>query len=179
MSISLHRTQRSSENGQPFDEAAAHLLAEVAELRRRLSAARHEIDVLKRKTSADSTHDNVLRADVFRREARSREAPNGCLARICIANLGHIVEQWGGEAADYVMNEVAQMLTGHIRSGDIVGRLGTGVFGVMLSHADLSGAQSKMSRLARRIEQLPVAWRGETLPIVIEEEVRRLTREGD
>lgn len=187
--LSLGKTEKATLSleasaAEAAQEAAQSLVEEVTRLRRQLAAAQAEISALKSKSATDGDMP-VMRGDAFRsavREAVSNHhhpAGKGCLARVRVTNLADIIAEYGDEAADYTLRHVARMLSGHVRSNDVVGRVGTGTFGVMLSFADKPGAAAKMGRLISKIQESNCIWEDQTIPITVEHSVSSLNPRDD
>lgn len=67
-----------------------------------------------------------------------------------------INDRFGHATGDTVIKHVAQTLLDNLRQSDIVGRLGGDEFGIALTHADFSVAQTKAQRLESLIGSLVV-----------------------
>src|SRR5690606_3496387 len=61
----------------------------------------------------------------------------------------------GHATGDAVLAHVADVLRGHVRDSDIVGRLGGDEFGVILLRSDLPSAKTKAQQLAEMIQTTP------------------------
>jgi diguanylate cyclase (GGDEF)-like protein len=71
----------------------------------------------------------------------------------------------GHAAGDAVLAHFADVLLGHVRDSDSVGRLGGDEFGVLLSHADQDLATKKADALAEALKASPTSWQGRTIPV--------------
>jgi len=71
----------------------------------------------------------------------------------------------GHAAGDAVLAHFADVLQGHVRDSDCVGRLGGDEFGVLLSHADQDQALKKADALAQALDASPTTWNGHVIPI--------------
>ncbi len=84
-----------------------------------------------------------------------------------VENLSDIHKSHGKDVADKVVRVVCDALTHHIRSSDIVGRLATDEFGVLLARCDNEAAWKKGESLAEsllsELEKVPGC---ETRPVI-------------
>ncbi len=68
-------------------------------------------------------------------------------------NLAETAAQFGNEAAADALKEIATILTGNVRTSDIVGRLAGDEFGVLLMRCDNAFAWRKAEILASLLQQ--------------------------
>lgn len=71
---------------------------------------------------------------------------------IALDQYSQIVENVGQEEAQTVLKMAARIFEKHSRVNDVVGRLGSDEFGIILAHTDKQGAAIKAERLRRIIE---------------------------
>jgi diguanylate cyclase (GGDEF)-like protein len=104
-----------------------------------------------------------LSTDVFNRQnfmikvgeeiSRSRRTKLPvALVQISIDQFGRLNSTFGLEESQTVMRTAAQIFQKHSRVNDIVGRMGTDEFGLLLPHTDKEGAMIKAERLRRMFE---------------------------
>ena len=177
-----HRTLSLKQGALPEAPAGGYL-AEIARLKDRLAHAKREIESLQARLAEDTTA-RILRPERFRERIAgfrhpTPDAPPHCLARITLLSLPEIIALYGDSAGDQAVRHVAHLLSGHVRATDLVGRTGTGAFGVVLSYADEIGARKKMQRLVEKIAATPCVWKSGQLPIELELSVQRLDREAE
>jgi diguanylate cyclase (GGDEF)-like protein len=72
---------------------------------------------------------------------------------VTVDGVDGLAATMGQDGVDRMLRHVAQHLAGHVRATDFVGRLGGRSFGVMLAYADPAGAERKIARLCKRIEE--------------------------
>ncbi|WOI53953.1 GGDEF domain-containing protein [Parvularcula sp. LCG005] len=147
-------------------------LSEIDHLRQQLAEAKRELAAWQRKSRTDNDL-SVLRPQAFRSalteartERRVADGP-GCFARVTLTSLPDILTTHGGEAAETALTHVAQLLSGHVRFTDQVGRMGVGTFGVLLAFAQLEDTTDKMQRLKAKIEGAQCEHEGVRLPITL------------
>jgi diguanylate cyclase (GGDEF)-like protein len=74
------------------------------------------------------------------------------LLQVAVDQFGRLTSTYGLEEAQIVMRTVAQIFQKHSRVNDIIGRMGTDEFGLLLPHTDKQGAMIKGERIRRMIE---------------------------
>ena len=78
------------------------------------------------------------------------------LVRFEIDGMGAVAEEFGGPAAEAVLIEVADLLSGS-RFADEAFRIGDSEFAILLPHTDLSGATAAAERLEKQVAASEVA----------------------
>jgi len=76
-------------------------------------------------------------------------------------------DNFGHPAGDFVLKEVADMLTKLVRRIDIVARYGGEEFGVILPETALTGGKILGQRIRRGIEQLEIQYEAQSIPVTI------------
>lgn len=160
---------------------------QVIGLKLRLDEAKAQIAALQIRLKDDGAMP-VMRTKAFVNEVRQQKksiAPSnerrsaakgpGCLAEVTVVNLTAILERFGDRASEIALTHVAEILRGHIRETDTVGRLGTASFGVLLAYADPALAEAKMHKLCTRIENSPTQWEGKDVAVRVSTRVAALT----
>ncbi|HZZ57819.1 MAG TPA: diguanylate cyclase [Opitutaceae bacterium] len=108
--------------------------------------------------------DRLLAQEVER--ARRFAQPLG----LVMADLDHfksVNDQWGHQAGDEVLREVAVRLGASVRSVDWTARLGGEEFGFLLVQADGASACGAAERLREAVAGLPIVAQGRNLAITI------------
>ncbi|MBB2948508.1 diguanylate cyclase (GGDEF)-like protein [Actinoplanes lutulentus] len=98
--------------------------------------------------------------------ARHADGLGGDLALLyCDLNdFKPINDRYGHEAGDAVLRATAHRITGAVRSGDVVARIGGDEFLIFCPDADSDTAYALGTRIVRALSE-PVSWRGETLRV--------------
>lgn len=81
-------------------------------------------------------------------------------------------DTWGHAAGDAALQVVAASLAEHVRESDVVGRLGGDEFAVILAQAEKTAAEAKAADLKKRIEDEPLVFEGQMIPLRLSYGVR-------
>jgi len=84
-----------------------------------------------------------------------------------VNGLKPINDSHGHSAGDADLMRIAGVLVKNVRESDVVGRLGGDEFSIILSQADGATAAKKGKMLVQRIEDQPLDWNGENIPLVV------------
>ena len=131
------------------------LLAENERLKRDLALARGRIAELEARADIDPLLD-ILNRRGFERELKralahvKRYGTAAALLFVDLDGFKSINDRHGHGAGDALLKAVARELVGHVRSSDVVGRLGGDEFGVLIWRVDGPPATTK----ARELEAL-------------------------
>ncbi len=106
----------------------------------------------------------ILEAEVERSERYKHPIS---LVLIDIDFFKKVNDNFGHPAGDYVLKEVADMLTKLVRRIDIVARYGGEEFGIILPETALTGGKILSQRIRRGIEQLEIMYDGQSIPVTI------------
>lgn len=147
----------------PIRERAAieALAGEVLSLREDRARLKQELD------KAAHLADRDTLCPIFNRRAFERELAREislserygtplCMIFIDLDRFKQINDRFGHATGDTVIQHVAQTLVENLRQSDIVGRLGGDEFGIALTHAEISVAETKAARLESLIGSLIV-----------------------
>jgi len=151
-------------------DAIMGLMQEVDCLRRDLQDTRRRLDEVEKTADQDAMLP-LLNRRAFVRELTRYIAFTGRYntpASLIYFDLNHLKQTndtLGHAAADAVLAHFAEVLTGHVRDSDSVGRLGGDEFGVLLSHAGQEQAARKADTLAEALRAAPTLWQGHTIPV--------------
>ncbi len=152
----------TSPPADPVPDLTEDAAAELARLRAENAALKAEVEGLK--TLAD--HDAlipVLNRRAFVRELTramafaKRYGSPAALLYLDLDGFKSVNDQHGHLAGDAALKRVAELLVGHVRVSDMVGRMGGDEFAVLLQHADLETARTKARSLAAVIAADPFA----------------------
>ena len=95
------------------------------------------------------------RAEIAIRISRQRKLPAAVLA-FDIDRFKTINDSFGHAAGDVVLRGVAAALSGGMRQGDVLGRIGGEEFAALLPASDIAGAMNLAERLRQRLtERVP------------------------
>jgi diguanylate cyclase (GGDEF)-like protein len=151
-------------------DAIMGLMQEVDSLRRELSETRRRLDEVEKTADQDGMLPLLNRRAFVRELARyiaftGRYNTPASLIYFDLNHLKQTNDTYGHAAGDAVLAHFADVLMGHVRDSDSVGRLGGDEFGVLLSHADQEQASRKADALAETLKSSPTRWEGRTIPV--------------
>jgi diguanylate cyclase (GGDEF)-like protein len=151
-------------------DAVMGLMQEVDSLRRELLETRRRLDEVEKTADQDGMLPLLNRRAFVRELARyiaftGRYNTPASLIYFDLNHLKQTNDTHGHAAGDAVLAHFADVLLGHVRDSDSVGRLGGDEFGVLLSHADQDLATKKADALAEALKASPTRWQGRTIPI--------------
>jgi diguanylate cyclase (GGDEF)-like protein len=84
------------------------------------------------------------------------------IANIDIDRMAVINDISGRDAGDLLIKKVGKTLAGMVRSRDVVARLGSDKFGVLLENCDLATARTVMKKIAHAVSAIDMEWEGES-----------------
>jgi len=147
--------------------AAAALVATIRDYRDRFAALDRDHkraygrEAMLARTDALTQLPN-LRAflEAIQRElARARrEGSHICVLYVDLDDFKTVNDQYGHQAGDNVLQEVAHALLSSVRGGDVVARIGGDEFVVLLWHASPADARMVAERIAMRISDIAAAY---------------------
>lgn len=85
---------------------------------------------------------------------------NHAIANVDIDRMTVINDISGREAGDLLIKKVGQTLAGLVRSRDVVARIGSDKFGVLLENCDLTTARIVMEKVTAEISSIEMEWEG-------------------
>lgn len=133
--------------------------AELLIAREKMEELEDRLRVLERLTSDEPHIPAVLTRPEFNREVArmiafdERYGGVSSILYFDIENLSEIRRILGGQVADNVIRVICDSLARHIRSSDLLGRLATEEFGILLARCDNHSAWSKGEMLAEILLQ--------------------------
>jgi len=151
-------------------DAIMGLMGEVDNLRRELIQTRARLEDVEKTADQDGMLP-LLNRRAFVRELTRYIAFTGRYntpASLIYFDLNHLKrtnDTLGHAAGDAVLAHFADVLLGHVRDSDCVGRLGGDEFGVLLSHANQEQALKKADTLAEALKASPTIWNAQTIPV--------------
>lgn len=150
---------------KPATGLPAETRRQVAALKAELAAAQARIDELQAWADTDFLL-NIYNRRGFERELdRSiayirRYNATGALIVLDVDRLKPINDGFGHAAGDVVLKGVVAVLMRHVRSSDIVGRLGGDEFGLLLWNLTEADALAKAAALEDAIDRLTFVFKG-------------------
>ena len=141
---------------------------QVSALKAELAAAQARIDELQAWADTDFLL-NIYNRRGFERELdRSiayirRYKATGALIVLDVDRLKPINDTFGHAAGDVVLKGVVAVLMRHVRSSDVVGRLGGDEFGLLLWNLSEADALSKAAALEEAIDRLTFVFKGRSV----------------
>ncbi len=119
--------------------------------------------------------------EVFERERRRaiREQIPFSLIVIDLDHFKTINDDYGHEAGDQLLRQVADMLRQCLRASDLPARLGGEEFGVLLANTDATQAVEVSEKIRSRIESMEVMFEGQTLSVTLSGGIAELGTDGD
>ena len=137
----------------------------VATLKAKLAAAQARIDELQAWADTDFLL-NIYNRRGFERELQrsvayiQRYKASGALIVLDVDRLKPINDSFGHAAGDIVLKGVVAVLMRHVRSSDVVGRLGGDEFGLLLWNLSEADALMKAAALEDAIDNLTFVFKG-------------------
>lgn len=166
------KTSAKAAAPKPGRKPAAAPLAkakrQVAALKADLAAAQARIDELQAWADTDFLL-NIYNRRGFERELERSVAyirrynASAALIVLDVDRLKPINDSFGHAAGDIVLKGVVAVLMRHVRSSDVVGRLGGDEFGVLLWNLTQADALAKASALEDAIDRLTFVFKGHSV----------------
>ena len=146
------------------------LAAEVERLAAQLELSRRRIADLEARIDTDPLTELLNRRGFERELQRSvayvkRYGASAALLYLDLDGFKPVNDRHGHAAGDAVLKAVAAALTRHVRSSDVVARVGGDEFAVLLWNLSGSAAAAKAAALERAIYTSPVEWGTSTLAV--------------
>jgi diguanylate cyclase (GGDEF)-like protein len=141
---------------------------QIADLKVELAAAQARIDELQAWADTDFLL-NIYNRRGFERELDRalayirRYKASGALIVLDVDRLKPINDTFGHAAGDIVLKGVVAVLMRHIRSSDVVGRLGGDEFGLLLWNLTEADARAKAAALEEAIDRLTFVFKGHSV----------------
>ncbi len=140
----------------------------IRRLRSDLAEARQRIAELEASADTDFLLD-VLNRRGFERELNraisyiSRYRATGALIVLDVDRLKPINDEYGHAAGDEVLKAIVSVLSGHVRSSDLIGRLGGDELAILLWNLSETDARAKAASLEEAIDGLTFTFRGDAI----------------
>jgi diguanylate cyclase (GGDEF)-like protein len=162
-----HETKLSK---PPSRAAAMRLAAEVDALAAQLEASRTRISELEARIDIDPLTEIRNRRGFERELKRSlayvkRYGTSAALIYVDLDDFKPVNDRHGHAAGDAVLKAIAGALLRHVRTSDIVARVGGDEFAVLLWNVDGTAAAAKAAALEAAVYATPVRWNNSTLVV--------------
>ena len=106
-----------------------------------------------------------------------RREPNTVLAIIDVDHFKRINDRFGHVEGDGVLKQLADILRGHVRAGDVLARIGGEEFSVLMSDTDIDQAIQFAERVRQAIGRATFTPGGEALTMTVSVGLAALTAE--
>ena len=136
------------------------LVRENAGLRRALAAGSQLRSLEYRDPLTDLWNRRVFESRLVEELSRARDRPGCCLSILVVDVLGMkaVNELHGTDAGDRCLKAVACLLRQAVREYDVLARLGSDEFAVLLPDTDASGATQMLARIRRLVTDANGRW---------------------
>lgn len=160
----------------PADETMRRMLenalARAAAAEEALDAKRRRLEWLESRNSWDDVtgllNRRGLREALGHDLARARRyGDTGALVLVDIMHLETVREEHGGDAANYVLTAIGNILQTRFREVDRIGWLDGGRFAVALTLIAREDARKRAAMLKGYLDEVEVPWRGCNIPIKV------------
>jgi diguanylate cyclase (GGDEF)-like protein len=110
-------------------------------------------------TGLENSHSFELIVRDLLRQASGREARHA-IANIDVDRMAVVNDISGREAGDHIIKVISNKLSDLVRQQDLVARLGSDKFGVLLRSCDMATAETIMKKASHAISSLGIEWEG-------------------
>lgn len=156
----------------------SQLVHERTQSLERLNQKLEKLSRLDHLTNISNRRDFAERADrEFERSKRHKT--NVCLVLADIDNFKKVNDYYGHDCGDSILVDVAKILTGALRTGDILARWGGEEFIVLLPDTELSGGRSFAEKMRRRISETELHYQGQVVNITMTLGLVQMTHDED
>lgn len=147
------------------------LLKETIELSEQLKSTTHQLYLSQQKVEQLMTTDELtgaLNSVTFFKQSQSiadraqRYSLPYSVILLEIDFFGKLTRLDGNETGDVILKEVANIITSNIRSDDLIGRISTHEFAIILSQTSAMDAVDLAERLRNSINEIEIANKSET-----------------
>jgi diguanylate cyclase (GGDEF)-like protein len=152
----------------PAPAAAADPKLTIRWLRSQLAKAQARIDELETSADQDFLLDIPNRRGFLRELNRAiayirRYHASGALIVLDVDRLKPINDAYGHAAGDELLKAIVAVLLRHVRSSDVIGRLGGDEFGLLLWNLSEIDARAKAASLEEAVDGLSFTFRGHSI----------------
>ncbi len=100
------------------------------------------------------------------------------IANVDIDRMAVVNDISGREAGDELIRKVGQTLAGMVRSRDVVARIGSDKFGVLLENCDLPTAKIVMKKISHAVSAIDLEWEGRTHEVSVSVGIAPITAQA-
>jgi len=148
------------------------LISEIGALRGKVAQLQERVEQLDLLAHEDSLVGLPNRRGFIRALERlidrvSRYQEKGALLFVDLDGLKLINDNFGHQAGDEALIQVARLLVGGVRKSDVVARIGGDEFAILLGHSDEESARETANRLGDLIAASEFRHGGEALPLSV------------
>jgi diguanylate cyclase (GGDEF)-like protein len=154
VTVGVLATASEELGAEDFSGSDRNLLEIMAKKTSRI--AQSHFDAL---TGLENSHSFELILRDLLRQSRD-EGVNHAIANIDIDRLAVVNDISGREAGNQLIKMIAHKLADTVRPHDLVARMGSDKFGVLLKNCDLDTAEAIMKKASHAVSSLDVEWQG-------------------
>ncbi len=149
-------------------DAIMRLMGEVDQMRQELANQRRRVAQMEIDADQDVLLPCLNRKAFVRELSRilsfvERYGLPASLVYIDLDNFKDINDRHGHAAGDAALLQVCEVIKGHIRESDLLGRLGGDEFGLLLAKANQREAEIKADLISQIIKASPLVWSGRAI----------------
>ncbi len=149
-------------------DAIMRLMGEVDAMRQELANHRRRMAELESEADQDVMLPCLNRKAFVRELSRvlsfvERYGLPASLVYIDLDNFKDINDRHGHAAGDAALLHVCEVIKGHIRESDLLGRIGGDEFGLLLAKANQREAETKADLVSQIIKASPLVWAGKAI----------------
>lgn len=151
-------------------EAIMRLMGEVDAMRQELANQRRRVAQMETEADQDVLVPCLNRKAFVRELSRvlsfvERYGLPASLVYIDIDNFKTVNDRFGHAAGDEALRHICEVIKGHIRESDLLGRIGGDEFGLLLAKATQAEADMKADLISQIIKASPLVWAGKAVPL--------------
>ncbi len=151
-------------------DAIMRLMGEVDQMRQELANQRRRMTQLESDSDRDQLLPCLNRRAFVREMSRilsfvERYGLPASLIYLDLDNFKDLNARHGQAAGDAALLHVCEVVKGHIRESDLLGRLGENAFGLLLAKANQREAEAKADLIGQIMKASPLVWAGRAVQL--------------
>ncbi len=163
----------SNKNAPDFSNSDRNLLDVMA--KRASKIAQSHFDSL---TGLDNSNSfELILRDLLKHN--SDKNVSHAIANVDIDRMAVVNDISGRDAGDLLIKKVGQTLSNMVRSHDVVARIGSDKFGILLENCDLPTARMVMKKISLAVASLNMEWEGEAHDVSVSIGVAPITSQSE